>query len=95
MAKHSHDFVETFQGIVAYGLDRQTNENTVRCYLQKFSDDRVMETVLKRMTDDDLTELFEMTGRMLRKYLTEPEYHRLFLREGGDEPQERGGNGSL
>jgi hypothetical protein len=81
MAKHSHRFVETFKGIVGYGLDRQTDENTVRFYLQKFSDDRLMETVLKRATDDDLTELFEIIGKMLKKYLTEPEYHRLFLKE--------------
>ncbi|MGD0235130.1 MAG: cytoplasmic protein [Syntrophorhabdales bacterium] len=81
MAKHSHRFVETFDGIVAYGLDRQSDENTVQVYLQKFSDDDLMKTILKRMTDDDLTEVFETTGKMLRKYLTEPEYHQLFLKE--------------
>ncbi|MGM0426128.1 MAG: cytoplasmic protein [Thermodesulfobacteriota bacterium] len=83
MAKHSHRFVETFDGFAAYGLDRQTNENTVQVYLQKFSDDHLMQTVLKRMTDDDLLELFEITGKMLKKYLSEPEYHALFLK---DEP---------
>ncbi|MGD0229926.1 MAG: cytoplasmic protein [Syntrophorhabdales bacterium] len=81
MAKHSHRFVETFAGISGYGLDRQTNEDTVQLYLQKFSDDHLMQTILKRMTDDDLTEIFEVTGRMLKKYLTEPEYHQLFLKE--------------
>jgi len=81
MPKHSHRFVETFDGIAGYGLDRQTNEHTVQLYLQKFSDDRLMETILTRMTDDDLTEIFEMTSKMLRKYLTEPEYHQLFLKE--------------
>ena len=30
MAKHSHRFVETFDGIVGYGLDRESNENTVQ-----------------------------------------------------------------
>ena len=80
MAKHSHRFVETFDGFLGYGLDRQSNENTVQLYLQKFSDDRLMKTILKRMTDDDLTERFEITGRMLKKYLTEPEYHQLFLK---------------
>ena len=84
MAKHSHRFVETFDGIVGYGLDRQSDENTVQVYLQKFSDDSLMKTVLKRMTHDDLTEVFEVTGKMLKKYLTEPEYHRLFLKEGAE-----------
>ena len=81
MAKHSHNFVETFSGFEGYGLDRQSNEDMVQMYLQKFSDDRLMETILKRMADDDLEELFDIAGRMLKKYLTEPEYHRLFLKE--------------
>jgi hypothetical protein len=81
MAKHSHGFVETFDGFAGYGLDRQTNEHTVQLYLQKFSDDRLMETILKRMTDDDLTEIFDVMSKMLKKYLTEPEYHQLFLKD--------------
>jgi hypothetical protein len=85
MAKHSHDFVETFDGFLGYGLDRQADENTVLVYLQKFSDDRLMKTVLKRMTDDDLAEVFEVVSKMLKKYLSEPEYHRLFLKDESDE----------
>jgi len=81
VAKHSHHFVEKFDDFFGYGLDRESNENTVQVYLQKFSDDELMKTVLKRMTDDDLTELFEITGKMLKRYLTEAEYHRLFLKE--------------
>ena len=71
MAKHSHDFVETFDGFLGFGLDRKSDENTVQVYLQKFSDDRLMGILLQRMTDEDLEELFEVTGKMLRKYLTE------------------------
>ena len=81
MAKYSHRFVETFNGLVGYGMDRQTDENTVQVYLQKFSDDDLMKTILKRMTDDDLNEVFEITSKMLKKHLTEPEYHQLFLKE--------------
>jgi hypothetical protein len=83
MEKHSHRFVETFDGFLGYGLDRQSDENTVQVYLQKFSDDHLMKTILKRMTDNDLTELFDITSMMLKKYLTETEYHQLFLKEGG------------
>jgi len=81
MTKYSHRFVETFDGLVGYGLDRQTDENTVQVYLQKFSDDDLMKTILKRMTDDDLNEVFEITSKMLKKHLSEPEYHQLFLKE--------------
>lgn len=82
MTKHSHRFVETFDGMLGYGLDRQSNEDTVQLYLQKFSDDRLMETILKRMTDDDLTEVFDFVNRLMKKHLNDSEYHRLFLKEG-------------
>jgi len=85
MAKHSHDFVEMFDGMVGFGLERQSDEDTVQVYLQKFSDDHLMKTILKRMSDDDLAELFEVASRMLKKYLTEPEYHQLFLKDEGND----------
>jgi len=85
MAQHSHDFVETFDGMVGFGLDRQSDEDTVQVYLQKFSDDHLMKTILKRMCDEDLSEVFELTSKMLKKYLSEPEYHELFLRDQGDD----------
>ena len=81
MAKHSHQFVETFGGFLGYGLDRQSDEDTVQVYQQKFSDDDLMKIILKRMTDDDLEEVFDMISKMLKKHLTEPEYHQLFLKE--------------
>ncbi len=81
MAKHSHRFVETFDGMVGFGLDRQTDEDTVQFYLQKFSDDDLMKTMLKRMTDEELAELFEVISRMLKEHLSEPEYHELFLKD--------------
>ena len=81
MAKHSHAFVETYDGFLGYGLDRQTDEDTVKVYLQKFSDDDLMATVLGRMSDEDLAEVFELMGKMLKKHLSEPEYHRLFLKD--------------
>ena len=81
MKKHSHRFVETFDGLLGYGLDRQTSEDTVQVYLQKFSDDQLMKTILKRMTDDDLTDVFEFISKMMKKHLTEHEYHQLFLKE--------------
>ena len=83
MAKHSHNFVETFDGFLGYGLDRQSDEDTVRFYLQKFSDDILMETILKRLSDDDLNELFNIISKMLKIYLSEPEYNSLFLKDEG------------
>ena len=81
MSKHSHRFVETHQELVGFGLNRQTDENTVIYYLQKFSDDTLMATLVKRMTDEELREIFEWLSRILKKHLSEPEYHALFLKD--------------
>lgn len=83
MPKHSHHFAETFEGFVGFGFDRESDENTVRLYLQKFSDDRLMETILKRLSDRELSEVFELIGRLMRDHLSEPEYHGLFLKGRG------------
>jgi TorA maturation chaperone TorD len=81
MAKHSHNFIETYTGLVGFGFDRETDENTVRYYLQKFSDDALTENLLKRLTDDELSEIFFMITKILKNHLSEPEYHSLFLKD--------------
>ena len=81
MTEHTHEFVETYDGFLGFGLNRETDENTIICYLQKFSDDTLIQHMVKKMTDDDLGELFETISRLLKTYLSEPEYHRLFLKD--------------
>ena len=79
--RHSHNFVETYDGLVGFGADRQTDENTVVYYLQKFSDDLLMKTLLKRLSDDELSEIFNLVTRLLKTHLNDTEYHDLFLKE--------------
>jgi hypothetical protein len=81
MALHTHEFVETYSGLVGFGLDRQTDENTIIYYLQKFSDDRLMAQMSRRMNDDELSTLFNLLSGLLRKHLSEEEYHALFLKD--------------
>ncbi|CAB1061757.1 hypothetical protein D1BOALGB6SA_6532 [Olavius sp. associated proteobacterium Delta 1] len=79
---HTHNFVETYQGLVGYGADRETDENTLIYYLQKFSDDRFMALLTNRMTDEEMLELFNLINRLLQNHLTEAEYHKQFLKDG-------------
>jgi len=81
MGKHSHRFVENYTGLVGFGADRETDENTIIYYLQKFSDDRLIQKLIKRMHDEELAEIFDMVNRMLKQHLTDSEYHTLFLKE--------------
>lgn len=81
MPKHSHDFIETYTDLVGFGLNRETDENTVIYYLQKFSDDALMKLIIPRMSDENLSEIFEQISSLMKKHLTENEYHRYFLKE--------------
>jgi hypothetical protein len=81
MAKHSHNFVETYDGMVGFGFDRNTDENTVIYYLQKFSDDQLMKTIIKRLSDPELSEVFLLMTRLLKNHLNSAEYHNIFLKE--------------
>jgi hypothetical protein len=81
MKHHSHDFVETYDGLVGFGMNRETDENTVVYYLQKFSDDALMEIMKKRLENQELTSLFDLLSRLLNKHLNEEEYHTFFLKE--------------
>jgi hypothetical protein len=78
---HTHEFVESYTGLVGFGLDRPTNENTIVYYLQKFSDDALIKVLVKRITDEDLDTVFALLTRLLKQYLSETEYHRLFLKD--------------
>jgi hypothetical protein len=81
MTIHSHNFVETYEGLVGFGADRETDENTVIYYLQKFSDDRLMKTIIKRLSDEELAEIFSFITRLLKTHLVGNEYHEVFLKE--------------
>ncbi len=82
---HTHNFVENYQGLVGYGADRETDENTIIYYLQKFSDDKLMATITPRMADEELLETFEFINRLLKKHLNKSEYHNLFLKDDHDD----------
>jgi hypothetical protein len=81
MKKHSHNFVETYDGLAGYGYDRKTDENTIAYYLQKFSDDELIKLVAGRMSDDEMDSLFDLISGLLTRHLNEEEYHRLFLKD--------------
>lgn len=87
MNQHSHDFIKTYDGLVGFGLNRETDENTIKYYLQKFSDDAFMEAVIQRFSQEDLEKIFQLLTRLLKEYLTEPEYHRLFLKDSTPEDE--------
>ena len=81
MSKHSHRFTDEYDGFVGFGFNRETDEHTIIYYLQKFSDDTLMQTLVKRLSDQDMADIFDLLTRLLKTHLAEKEYHRLFLKE--------------
>jgi hypothetical protein len=82
-AKHRHTFVDTYDGMVAFGFSREVDEKSLIYYLQKFSDDDLMKILVPRMSDDDINKFFELISQTMRKHMQEEEYHRYFLKDGG------------
>jgi hypothetical protein len=81
MADHTHRFVESFEGFIGFGLNRESDMDTVIYYLQKFSDDQLMTLLRNRLSDEERLAIFNLLSGLLRKHLSEPEYHRYFLKD--------------
>jgi TorA maturation chaperone TorD len=81
MNQHSHQMVEKYDGLMALGLDRETDEQTIICYLQKFSDDTLLQALVKRLSDQEIEDMAQYIFSVLKKHLTEAEYHSLFLKD--------------
>lgn len=81
MTKHTHQFVETYDGIGALGWDRKTDEETIMFYLQKFSDDSLLSNLVKRLSEEEIEEIYTLLNRLLKTHFSEAEYHTLFLKD--------------
>ena len=79
--KHHHTFVESYDGMVAFGFSREVDEKSLIYYLQKFSDDDLMSILLPRMSDEEIESVFNLLSDTMRKHLEEEEYHRYFLKD--------------
>lgn len=81
MTTHTHHFIEAFEGFIGFGLNAESDMDTVVYYLQKFSDDQLMQLLRTRLSHEDRQAIFDLLSALLRKHLSEAEYHRLFLKD--------------
>ena len=66
---------------IAFGFDRATDERSFGLFLQRFVDKKLMETLLPRLQDEDILATVDFLTGIMRKHLSEKEYHSLFLAE--------------
>ena len=81
MKKDTHQFIQEYKGIGAFGMDRTSDEETIMFYLQKFSEDAFMKALLPRLSDHELEEIYDWVNTYLKKHISENEYHTLFLKD--------------
>ena len=81
MPKHTHTFVEDYDGLVGFGFSREVDAATLTYYLQKFSDDALMALLRPRMSPEDMEDLFNTITRIMKRYLEDDEYHEYFLKD--------------
>ena len=81
MGRHRHDFVEKYQGMIAFGYSREEDERSLIVFLQKFSDDDLMELLRRRVSDLEIENLIDLLTGLMKKHLSEEEYHDYFLKD--------------
>ena len=81
MKKFKHDFIHAYDGLGAFGMDRNTDEETIMYTLQKFSDDNFMKLLIPKLSQDEMEQIYYMTLELIKKHLTEDEYHNIYLKD--------------
>jgi hypothetical protein len=79
--KETHQFIHRYKGLGAFGMDRKTDEETIMFYLQKFSEDTFMAHLVPLLDSKELEEIYELIHRLLKRHISEDEYHALFLKD--------------
>ena len=81
MSRHRHEFVQTYDGVIAFGYSREEDERSLIVFLQKFSDDDLMKLLGSRLSDSEMEELVDRLTGLMKRHLSEAEYHRYFLKD--------------
>ena len=81
MKKFKHDFINNYEGFGAFGLDRQTDEETIMYTLQKFSDDDFMKLLVPKLSSEEMENIYLLILELIKKHLTEDEYHNIYLKD--------------
>ena len=66
---------------IVFGFGRKTDERSLEAFIERFADKEFMKTLLPRLQDEDITDMVNFLTGIMRKHLSEKEYHRLFLAE--------------
>lgn len=66
---------------ICFGLNRATDEQSLRIFLEKCAEDQVLDVIVPRLSDKELSAIVSFLTGVLHRHLSHEEYHRLFLDE--------------
>ncbi len=64
---------------ICFGLDRSTDEVSLKAFLETFSNPALLQTLIPRMENTEIDETVNYLTGLMKKHLSEKEYHRLFI----------------
>lgn len=73
------DFPPLPADAICFGLDRQTDEQSLALFLQLFCRDQLLDTLIPRLRTDEIQRMVDLCTELMRNHLQEKEYHELFL----------------
>lgn len=68
---------------ICFGLNRELDEKSLALFLRLFSREELLNALASRLADEEISSLVDYLTGILRRHLTEKEYHELFLGDYG------------
>ena len=66
---------------MCFGLNTELDRKSVSCFLQLLGRKQLAENLAARLSSDEIEEFVHLATGLLKKNMTEDEYHELFLCE--------------
>ncbi len=66
---------------ICFGLSLEQDQQSVALFLQLCGDRRFSEVLASRLSAEEIADLTDQIMFLLRRHLSEKEYHQLFLRD--------------
>lgn len=66
---------------MCFGLSTELDRESVTCFLQLLGHKELAETLAARLSSTEIEKLVHLATGLMKKHMTEDEYHELFLQE--------------
>jgi len=64
---------------ICFGFDRAGDERSLAAVISRFARPELQAALLPRLAEDELTATLDFLTTLMRRHLSEKEYHQLFL----------------